>query len=1498
VPRRRTVVLISAAAVLGLGLVLAGVVVLGTRTDAGREMIRRYALGELSRRVKGKVYFGRLRGSIFGDITLDSIEIRESNDSLFFASGPISVRFRPGDIIDRRIRLALGTAQRPQVFVRQDSTGEWNFRKIFPKGPPRAPTATRGFGDYIVLDSLLVRGALFAVTMPWTPDDTLRGAKRDSAITYNLTRDDREVRRVGSGFVRTFRWTDAFVVAGYTRVAHPDSAGQFFTIHRLDVTEQVPPFKFSKVRGTVRLAGDSVMPIISHFELPDSKGSGSGKVTWGGGIERYDLRIFGERVALSDINWVYPTLPKTGGGSVRLHITNARNPDVIEYKLTDMDVRTGSSRLRGDMTFAVGGPVLEVRDLDLDAAPVNFALLEGLSGEKFPYPWRGDLFGTVVGRGGPLNNFVVQDAKVEFRDANVPGAVTRGTARGGLNILEPGFTVFRGFDVQLEQLDLRTLQFLDPEFPRLNGIVAGSARLDSSWLDVRFSNADLTHRDGDSPVSHFRGNGRVTVGQETLAYDLALTTDSLSFTTLAKSYPAIRLRGQYAGPLRVNGTLADLSVTATLRGAGGTLGIDGTIDGAPPGYGFNGVMDLASVDLRTLLDTVGVPRTSLTGRLTAELRGDTTLASLTGSAQIDLERGHIDSLRIFPSRAQVRFLDGRARVDTLVLESAVGRVEGAGGLGLTSSVRDSLTFVLSADSLGALRGYIARNDTSAAAGDSLTGTVDARGALVGSVDSFTVAARLEGRTIHAFGQRARMLRGTVALSGLPKDPRGTADIALDTATVGGVSLVGADVRSEILSKGVMAFGLSVESMTGPTARAVLRSNTVADTTRVEIDSLTLRIDDNTWSLERASELVLRGGDVTMSPLALIGRGGELGRISLQGSVPQALPMDARLTIDSVALDDLGKLAQTRLPLGGRLSLAADIKGTRAAPLVDLNGRLTGAAIGEFRIARGDLTGAYRDRNLTAKLSLYRDQTLVLSADANLPIDLAFESRGDRLLTTPLSGTIRSSDVDLAMLESFASQLQRASGLFNANLDLGGTWKEPSLTGSVNVRDGAFSWATLGRVRIRGAQADIQFHGDSVHINRLVVLSGPGRADSAWVRGWLEFSDRENPRFNVDFLANNFAAIANRRSAELTVTGQIGLAGALRGSTLSGRVNVNEGVVYIPELVRKEVISLDDPTVAQLIDTTLFTNRSLLPRAPPTLVRNLTIQNVSIALGDNVWLRSQEANIKLEGSVDVTTGSLLGTAAPQLALVGTLETTRGTYVLDLAGVVRRLFEVESGTLRFFGDPDFNPTLNIRAVHTVSVVDATSLSNEARIRVILEGTLARPSLRLESADASRYSQSDLLSLLVTGAPSLQQGATGYNAYLSTLFGLFTSRPGDWLRRTFSLDLFQIRGGFASGNLGDAPGVENVFRGTTLAAGKQVGERSFLTLSYGICALFAQQATTPSLAETLELRFEHRLQRGFGVSLSREPGTLSSATCGQRTFTATPPQYGLDLFRAWRF
>ena len=439
------------------------------------------------------------------------------------------------------------------------------------------------------------------------------------------------------------------------------------------------------------------------------------------------------------------------------------------------------------------------------------------------------------------------------------------------------------------------------------------------------------------------------------------------------------------------------------------------------------------------------------------------------------------------------------------------------------------------------------------------------------------------------------------------------------------------------------------------------------------------------------------------------------------------------------------------------------------------------------------------------------------------------------------------------------------------------------------------------MRIRDAHADIQFLGDSVHLNRLVAsrpADQPGRS-----RGCADGSLSATARirdFDLDLFANNFAAISNaRRYRGAHAIGAEGLQGALQGSSLSGRVEVNEGVVYIPELVSKDVISLDDPSVVQLIDTTLFTNRSLLPRAPPTLVRNLTIQGVRIVVGDDVWLRSREANIKLAGSLEVTKGTLLGTAAPQLALEGVLETERGTYVLELAGVVRRLFEVESGTLRFFGEPE----LQSHAQHP---------SRAHRRGVRRRGTAQRsahPRGPGRNARAARHppgKRRRFALLRVRPAQSTGHGRAELAARSHGIQRLSLDLPralhepaNRTTERALPLDLFQIRSGVAGGTTGSGGSpFGDLLRGSSLGIGKQVGERSFLSLSYGLCAL-APQTTSLNLAETLGLRFEHRLQAGFGFSVSREPAS-QNATCGigGRTFTATPPQYGLDLFRAWRY
>lgn len=582
-PRRRTVVLASAATLLALGGLLAGGIAAITQTPWGREQIRVRVLGLINSRIQGTMYIGRIEGSLFTDVAIDSFAIRDRNDSVFVATGPIHIRFDPRDLLDRRIVASHVTVERAFVHIHEDSTKTWNFRKIFPSGPKQPPPApsVRNFGDYIVVNAARVTGATVLLTMPWQPDDSLRGSRRDSAVAYALARPDKRIARAGSGFESQRSWTNVSLELGPSRIDDKDRLGRQFDVRRLDADEFDPPFMFREARGLIRNKGDSVWADIPHFRLPGSRGTATGKVWWGSNLPtRYDLTFVSDSVSLADVAWVYPTLPTTGGGSMTLHIGNGEDLRVIEYALRDMDVRTMNSRLRGSMTFGTGAPVLVVKDIDLRADPIDWVLIEQFTGEPLPYPFKGTIDATVKARGGPVNRFTVDEGRFFFRDANVRGATARGVVRGELDILFPALTKFRGFDLALDHLDLRSIQFVNPAFPRFFGLVSGTARLDSVWTDVRFRNADVAHRFEDGNPSRFTGNGRVTIGEQFLVYDMALDAQPLDLTTVARAYPEAELiyRGSYAGPMRLQGQSDDLAVVTVLTGAPGTLAYDGRVD--------------------------------------------------------------------------------------------------------------------------------------------------------------------------------------------------------------------------------------------------------------------------------------------------------------------------------------------------------------------------------------------------------------------------------------------------------------------------------------------------------------------------------------------------------------------------------------------------------------------------------------------------------------------------------------------------------------------------------------------------------------------------------------------------------------------------------------------------------------------------------------------------------------------------------------------------------
>ena len=1517
--RRRLVALVSSLIVVAMGLVVLATGFFVTQTNYGQEQIRRLIREQLAGSINGKLYIGHISGSWLTGISIDSLALRGPDDSLFVSTGRVTATYDPRDLIDKRVYLRSVDVEHPLVILHQHEEGEWNYQHIFKRGGPPGPkTPGRKFGDYVVLDSVRVHDGFFRLTLPWHPDDSLHGARRDSAIRYELARKDHEIRREHEEgkdvFQHTYRWQRLDVALSHIRLADPDSDrfGRFFAIDSLRVAESDPPFDFRDIRGSLRQAGDSIWIDVPHFDLPASTGKASGKLWWGSDLPlRYDIAVHGDSVALNDVAWVYPTLPTTGGGSLDLYIRNdARNLHVMTYRLANMDVRTTKSHLLGTMTFAVGGPVLAVRDVDMRVDPMDWDFLRVINGKPFPEDFRGQLVGTVKARGGPLNQFIVDAAQVTWRDGHVPGAVSSAKAQGGLDILFPAFTKFHGLRVDVAKLDLRTIEYLFPNFPALRGTVAGVATLDSSWLDVRFSQADLTHQDGEGQPSRFTGAGRVTWGEQFMTYDMDLVAQPLSLTMLARSYPKLPLQGIYTGPVKVKGTVADLAVATTLQGEAGTLSFDGTVDSYPPGYAVHGTGQLGQLDLARLVSTPGTVPTSLTGEYALQLAGDS-LADLAGTASVGLRRSEIDGTRIYDGRAALRFAGGRLSVDTLRAETVAGSVTAQGALGLPHGVSDSMTVRLTMDSLGGLRRWLAPAKEGAAA-DTLEGLTRVAVTLAGRLDSLdargeAAVARLIYGAAHADSIAARF-----DLHDVLRDPRGSLAFAVDTLRFGTTRFDSLSGVVQLAGKNDATFRVAMNAahdrVLGGARGVYARRGGVM---RLTIDSLAVAADTSRWQLAAPATFARDSQALTLDSLVL--RDGRRGRIALAGAFPDSAPVHGELHAERVALGDLGMLLQSQTALGGEGSLDVRVDGTRAAPVIGVASQLDSLVVGSMHVERVTAGGSYRNDRFSASMALMRKGVPALQATASLPVALTLF--GGRLLDDSLSGQVRADTADFAIVEAFSPDLQNSKGRLSANLAIGGTWKRPTIGGTVAAANGEVDVKSLG-IRLHDITADIAVLPglDSLKISRLSAWSGARPTNSISLLGSVGFADRDNLTIDLTLQAHQFHAMDRRTMAKLDVStgpGGVRLFGPERAATLTGTMIVDRGTLYLPDadLLKKQVVDLTGAD-------TLFgeedeRSKVILPQPPSALVQGLNIAGVQIRLGDDVWMRSNEADVKLSGALSVrsvraatTIKDAYATVGPtyKLALEGSLNADRGTYNLDL-GVVQREFRVQSGTITFQGTADNNPIVDITALHTVRRPDKSDIG----VLVHLHGPLnPYPALDFASTESYEISQTDLVSYLVAGQPSFETTQDVKNTVASVLLPTASTYLSGKLKGLVGSGL-EIQGGTTSFQGGSTTStgksISNIIWTSRLGGEKQLTNNLFVRVTTGLCAFRNEQQGLQldpnTIAQYMEWKLDYRLNTATSLQAGIEPAT-SQADCTNSAsrLISTPRQFGLSLFHTWNF
>jgi len=529
----------------------------------------------------------------------------------------------------------------------------------------------------------------------------------------------------------------------------------------------------------------------------------------------------------------------------------------------------------------------------------------------------------------------------------------------------------------------------------------------------------------------------------------------------------------------------------------------------------------------------------------------------------------------------------------------------------------------------------------------------------------------------------------------------------------------------------------------------------------------------------------------------------------------------------------------------------------------------------FRAPLLDGTVAYRERRLDAALRLWRAGQRIFTVTAHLPLDLALTAVGERMLPDTLSVSARADSVDISVLEALTPLVREMGGTFAADVGVAGTWRQPHLGGVVRIVGAAATIPALN-VRYENVTGILAMSGDTISVRSLSATSGNGRMD---VSGFVRLQDLTHPVLALKIDADGFKALDLKGNVTVAASGQLTLTGPVFGATLAGHATVTAGVLYFADLVEKRIVNLEEFSDSAL--ESLIQEQRLGPEFQSVFLDSLRIQGLDLDMGNDVWLRSNEANIQLTGTVT------LSKERNAYLLSGTLQAPRGFYRLKI-GPITREFAVSEGTVRYFGTPDLDAELNISAKHTVHPLPGSGTGEDIVVVAHIAGTLLIPRVTLE-AEHQDLSQTEVISYLFFGKPSFELSSDPRGQADQQAVRTAVSLLSGELERTLvsdlgiPLDYVEIRPGASTDPLS----------GVQLAVGRQLGRKTFLVVNAGFC-----QGRPVAVTNTIGLSLQFRLTPEFRTEASFEPVRICSPDLLDTQGANSLRQVGVDFIWERRY
>jgi len=1446
-------------------------------TDAGRALLTRVTAGALHQVFTGTIEVGDVGGSLLTGLTLSQVRLFDADSTLVAWLPRADVSYNPFDFAAGRAVLFEFDLRRPVINIVQHPSGRLNIEELLRLGgPDKGP---HGPPALILLRNVRITDGSVTLRL-----QARQPAPGDSALEIAGGGPNGRLR------VRRFEHLDAHLAA--LQVSSPRERGIRIDVSRLAFESTDPAVRLVDLTGRLHVIGDSMEVRLARVQLPASGlRNVRGAVRWPRGTMLFDLRLRADSATLGDFPFIdrrFTGAPATGvlSGDVRVRSHGSR---VLEVGVDSLRLAYAGGTVAGRVTalsVADSGLVV-LRDADLDARDFD---LEFARPFLDTLPFAGRLSGRTVAT-GPLTALALE-TDWSFRDSLVPGwPETRLRGKGEVNLKAADGIRFQPFAVEAASVDLGTVARLAPAV-RLHGMLLATGSLAGPLKNAQFTGT-LEQRDGDRPASRLTGAVRLDTRGAVLGIYSDATADSLSFDGLKGSFPSLPLHGAVSGPIKLAGPLGALETHAELHaGEGGDVRADGVLALDLPHYGARD-FELSTRDLDLAQWLSGAPPSRLGLTLRGALTGDSGVAP-SGAVTALLGPSLFAGAGLDSGALRLRLADRRVYVDSLRLAQPGLVTTGSGSLGWTRGASGQLALDFDADSLSAIDSlvtWLAQRDNAARADPDpdpdprpnrpLVGSARVVATLGGSLDSLGVDVRASVDRVAWHGWLVPA--GRVRLQWQPgPTPTFALEATLDSLAYGTLGFSGAAAAGRGTLDSLTWFARSRMGAGGAFlagGRFARRPGPAGTVRAVGLDSLAVQLPGDVWVLERPTELTVTDSAARVSRLALKSVYGS-GKLTLQGDLPTRGRADAHLQLEAFPLAGMYALLEhDTAGVGGTVSATAGLSGSRASPVSSGSFSLSNGRFGEFRAPFVDGTFEYRDRRLSTAVHLWRSGQQILAVQAFLPLDLAIMPVERRQLADTLSVRATADSVDLAVLEALTPAVRQVTGVFSTDLGIAGTWDAPRLRGALQIADAAATIPALN-VRYEAVNGRLALSGDSIAVQALSASSERGRAD---VSGVVRLERLTHPVLDLRIAADQFKALDLKNNVTITSSGRLLLQGPVFGATLTGQVNVTSGALYFADLVQKRIVNLDelaDTSLASLIE-----QQRLGPEFQNVFLDSLRIDDLGLEMGNDVWLRSNEANIQLAGSARLT-------KRRNLYLVsGTLQAVRGTYRLKV-GPVSREFVVSQGTVRYFGTPDQDATLDIEAKHVVHPVPTPGAPNED-ITVVahITGTLIVPKVTL-AAEKQDLSQTELISLLLFGKRSVdlagdQGGIADQRAVLQSAFSVLSGEIEQTIvSGGVPVDYVEIQPG--------GGGQGTPLSSLQLAVGRQLGPKTFLVVNAGYC-----QGGQGGVQNLLGLSLQFRISPEWRTEASFAPvqTCLPDASSGGQA-TTVPRQVGLDLFWERRY